>query len=182
VWGVLISFEKAGKQKQQQQQQQVGRLSATAVMDGSDDEDDFGSRGSTGPRFVIDVLLTVDPATLPRGGDAGGTAGSSSRGVLPRLLPLGAAGGVAVVVSLPLDHLAALSMVRLKVLKDLRSAAARSAAVTSAAEVLARYTAGTAGGSKPGSSGSSSGPLPLLDPEQDLKVGSSSSSSSGLCL
>lgn len=159
VWAVLVSFEKAGKRKAA-----VGRLSAGAAADGSDDEAS-SSRGSLGPRFVIDVLAMVDPATLPVG------AGGSERvrgadGTLPRLLPPGAVGGVAVVLSLPLDHLAAVSAVRLKALKDLRTPAARTAALAAAAEVLSRYAAAA------GSHGSSSiaGEPPVLDPQQDMQV------------
>jgi hypothetical protein len=165
VWGVLVSFEKAGKHKQQQ----AGKLSASSAGDASDDDPGpSSSRGgaAAGPRFVIDVLVNVDAKSLPAGAGGSGSY-SSSRGQLPTLLPPGAAGGIAVVLSLPLEHLAALSAVRLKALKDLRSAGARSAGLAAAAEVLARYAA--AAGSK--SKGSSSGQPPLLDPQQDMQVG-----------
>jgi hypothetical protein len=167
VWAVLVNFEKAGKHKQQQ----AGKLSASSAGDGSDDDPGPSGRGSAaaGPRFVIDVLVNVDAKSLPGGAGSSGSY-SASRGQLPRLLPPGAAGGVAgvaVVLSLPLEHLSALSAVRLKALKDLRSAGARSAGLAAAAEVLARYAA--AAGSK-GKGSSSSGQLPLLDPQQDMQV------------
>jgi hypothetical protein len=171
VWAVLVNFEKAGKHKQQQQQQQqAGKLSASSAGDASDDDPGPSSRGgaAAGPRFVIDVLVNVDAKSLPAGAGGSGSY-SSSRGQLPMLLPPGAAGGTAVVLSLPLEHLAALSAVRLKALKDLRSAAARSAGLAAAAEVLARYAA-AAGGKSKGSSSSSSGQPPLLDPQQDMQV------------
>jgi hypothetical protein len=167
VWGVLVNFEKAGKHKQQQQQQQqAGKLSASSAGDASDDDPGPSGRGaaSAGPRFVMDVLVSVDASSLP--GGAGGSV-SGSRGQLPTLLPPAAAGGVAVVLSLPLEHLSALSAVRLKALKDLRSAGARSAGLAAAAEVLARYAA-AAGSKSKGSS--SSGQPPLLDPQQDMQV------------
>lgn len=148
VWGVLVNFQKAGKAKP----------SSSAAGDGSDD--DGGSKGSS-TRYAIDVLVNVDPATLPRGAAEGAT-GPSSRGVLPRLLPPGAAGGVAIVLTLPLEHLVCLSAVRLRVVKDLRSAEARSSMLSAAAEVVKRHT----------TSGSSAGSsqLPLLDPVQDMRV------------
>jgi hypothetical protein len=157
VWGVLVNFEKAGKHKQQQ----AGKLSASSAGNDSDDDPGPSSRGSAaaGPRFIIDVLVNVDATSLP--------GGAGSRGQLPMLLPPGAAGGVAMVLSLPLEHLSALSAVRLKALKDLRSAGARSAGLAAAAEVLARYAA-AAGSKSKGSS--SSGQPPLLDPQQDMQV------------
>lgn len=167
VWAVLVNFEKAGKHKQQQQQQQ-GKLSASSAGDASDDDPGPGARGAAaaaGPRFVIDVLVNVDAKTLPGGAGGSGSHSSSSRGQLPTLLPPGAPGSVAVVLSLPLEHLACLSAVRLKALKDLRSAGARQAGLAAAAEVLARYAA--AAGSK---GSSSSGQPPLLDPQQDMQV------------
>jgi hypothetical protein len=166
VWGVLVNFEKAGKHKQQQ----AGKLSASSAGNDSDDDPDPSGRGSAaaGPRFVIDVLVNVDAKSLPGGAGSSGSY-SGSRGQLPTLLPPGAAGGVAVVLSLPLEHLSALSAVRLKALKDLRSAGARSAGLAAAAEVLARYAA-AAGSKSKGSSSSSSGQPPLLDPQQDMQV------------
>jgi hypothetical protein len=164
VWGVLVNFEKAGKHKQQQ----AGKLSASSAGNDSDDDPGPSSRGSAaaGPRFIIDVLVNVDATSLPGGAGSSGSY-SGSRGQLPMLLPPGAAGGVAVVLSLPLEHLSALSAVRLKALKDLRSAGARSAGLAAAAEVLARYAA-AAGSKSKGSS--SSGQPPLLDPQQDMQV------------
>uniref|UniRef100_A0A383WJ44 Helicase ATP-binding domain-containing protein n=1 Tax=Tetradesmus obliquus TaxID=3088 RepID=A0A383WJ44_TETOB len=167
VWAVLVNFEKAGKHKQQQRQQQ-GKLSASSAGDASDDDPGPGARGAAaaaGPRFVMDVLVNVDAKTLPGGAGGSGSHSSSSRGQLPTLLPPGAPGSVAVVLSLPLEHLACLSAVRLKALKDLRSAGARQAGLAAAAEVLARYAAAT------GSTGSSSsGQPPLLDPQQDMQL------------
>lgn len=162
IWGILVSFEKAGKHKAAAD---GGRLTSASQVAVSDDEAAGSSRGSTGPRFVMDVLINVDPKTL--------SAGSSDRvraaeGLLPRLLPPGAAGGVAVVLSLPLDHLSAVSAVRLKTLKDLRTAAARQTGLAAAAEVLSRYAAGSASQKAAGSS--SSGQPPLLDPQQDMQV------------
>lgn len=150
VWGVLVNFQKAGKAKPS---------SSSATGDGSDD--DGGSSKGSSTRYAIDVLVSVDPATLPRGAAEGAT-GPSSRGVLPRLLPPGAAGGVAIVLTLPLEHLVCLSAVRLRVVKDLRSAEARSSMLSAAAEVIKRHSAT---GSSAGSS-----QLPLLDPVQDMKV------------
>lgn len=162
VWGVLVSFEKAGKYRAAAAD---AHLSAAGGVDGSDDEAAAGSsRGAMGPRFVIDVLVNVDPKTLPAG------AGGSDRvrgaeGMLPKLLPPADACGVAVVLSLPLDHLAAISAVRLKALKDLRTAGARTAALAAAAEVLSRYAAAA---EKPGED--RSGQPPVLDPQQDMQV------------
>jgi hypothetical protein len=149
VWGVLINFQKAGKAKQ----------SSSSAADGSEED---GSRGSS-TRYAIDVLVNVDPATLPRGAAEGATGSASSRGVLPRLLAPGAGGGVAVVLTLPLDHLVCFSAIRLRVVKDLRAAEARSSMLAAAAEVMKRH---------PGAAGSGAvGPqLPLLDPVSDMKV------------
>jgi hypothetical protein len=152
VWGVLVNFQKAGKAKQS---------SSAAAGDGSDD-DAGGSKGSS-TRYAIDVLVNVDPATLPRGAAEGATGPSSSgRGVLPRLLAPGAAGGVQVVLTLPLEHLVCFSAIRLRIVKDLRAAEARSTMLAAAAEVIKRHAAA---GSSAGSS-----QLPLLDPVQDMKV------------
>lgn len=152
VWGVLVNFQKAGKAKQS---------SSAAAGDGSDD-DAGGSKGSS-TRYAIDVLVNVDPATLPRGAAEGATGPSSSgRGVLPQLLAPGAAGGVPVVLTLPLEHLVCFSAIRLRIMKDLRAAEARSTMLAAAAEVIKRHAAT---GSSAGSS-----QLPLLDPVQDMKV------------
>jgi len=161
VWGVLVNFQKGGKS------QRNGSASAAAGGDGSDDEHSSsrGGSSSSSTRFVIDVLINVDPATLPRGAAEGASGLSSSRGVLPRLLPPGAAGGVSVVLSLPLSHLVCLSAIRLKVMKDLRSAEARSTGLAMAAEVIKRHTAQGSG-----SSSSAGVQLPLLDPVQDMNV------------
>lgn len=144
AWGVLISFEKAGKHKQ-----------AAGGADPGDDGDGSDYRGGGGgapggPRFVVDVLVSCDPASLPRG--AGGGGGRE----LPRLLPPGAPGGAAHVVTFPLEHLAALSSARMRALQDLRPAAAREALLGAVAEVVRR---------QPG------GEPPLLDPQGDMKVG-----------
>jgi hypothetical protein len=152
VWGVLVNFQKAGKAKQS---------SSTAAGDGSDDDAGGSKGGST--RYAIDVLVNVDPATLPRGAAEGATGPSSSgRGVLPRLLAPGAAGGVPVVLTLPLEHVVCFSAIRLRIMKDLRAAEARSTMLAAAAEVIKRHAAT---GSSAGSS-----QLPLLDPVQDMKV------------
>jgi hypothetical protein len=148
VWGVLINFQKAGKAKQ----------SSSSAADGSEED---GSRGSS-TRYAIDVLVNVDPATLPRGAAEGAT-GPNSRGVLPRLLAPGAAGGVAVVLTLPLEHLVCFSAIRLRVVKDLRAAEARSSMLAAAAEVIKRHPGA-------GDSSTSGSQLPLLDPVSDMKV------------
>jgi hypothetical protein len=153
VWGVLVNFQKAGKSK------------SNSSNAGGEDEDVSGSKGSSSSsaRYAIDVLVNVDPATLPRGAAEGATGpSSSSRGVLPRLLPPGAAGGVPVVLTLPLEHLSCFSAVRLRIMKDLRAVEARSTMLAAAAEVIKRHAG--ADGSSAGSS------LPLLDPVQDMKV------------
>lgn len=106
MWGVLISFEKVGKAKQQQLPAEPGG----ADGDGSA----FRGGGGGGPRFAVDVLVCCDPETLPKAGGAGGRA-------LPALLPPGAPGGSPQVVTLPLEHLAALSSARMRGLQDLRA-------------------------------------------------------------
>lgn len=68
-------------------------------------------------------------------------------------------------LSLPLSHLVCLSAIRLKVMKDLRSAEARSTGLAMAAEVIKRHTAQGSG-----SSSSAGVQLPLLDPVQDMNL------------
>jgi hypothetical protein len=110
-WGVLVSFEKAGKLRPAQGPGDGGG----ADGDGSDFRG--GGSGGGGPRFVVDVLVNCDPATLPRA-----TGGARA---LPRLLAPGDPAGVAHVVTLPLEHVAALSSMRMRMVGDLRSAEVR---------------------------------------------------------
>ncbi|KIY98950.1 ATP-dependent RNA helicase DOB1 [Monoraphidium neglectum] len=151
-WGVLISFEKAGKHKQ------PGGGGGAAAGELGEDGDGSSFRGSgggaqaRGPRFVVDVLVSCDPSTLPRGQQGGQQGGRA----LPRLTAPGAAGSSAQVVTFPLEHLAALSSVRIRGLQDLRTQQARDSLIGSAAEALRR---------QPG------GEPPQLDPQSDMKAG-----------
>ncbi|GBF95912.1 hypothetical protein Rsub_08503 [Raphidocelis subcapitata] len=142
VWGVLVSFEKLGKN-----QVVAGTDGGGVDGDGSSFRD-----SSEGPRFAVDVLVACDPATLPR------SSGSPVR-ALPRLLPPEAEGSAAHVVTLPLDHLASLSSARMKGLTDLRAPEARKRGLAAVAEVVRRQRAS-----------GRSGP-PLLDPQADMRAG-----------
>jgi hypothetical protein len=111
AWGVLVSFEKVGKQKQQPSV--VVADESGAHGDGSDFKGS-SCNASSGPRFAVDVLVNCDPSTLPRA--------TGGQRMLPRLLPPGDPAGAAHVVTFPLEHLAAVSSARLRGITDLRSA------------------------------------------------------------
>lgn len=159
VWGMVVSFQRAGKQRST-----GARYAASAD---SDDDNEAGalpgaggSSSASGPQYVLDVLVGVDPATLPRG------SSQTRGGLLPRLLPPHAPGAAAVVLTVPLEHLAALSSARLRAVADLRAPAARAAGLAAVAEVCGRFAARSTSSS---GSGGSAGP-PLLDPVADMKL------------
>lgn len=174
AWGVLVSFEKAGKARPQQQQAPADTLGGGDDGDGSAFRTGGGASGSSsnssGPRFAVDVLVACDPATLPKQGGAR---------ALPRVVAPGTPGASAQVVTFPLEHLAALSSVRMRALADLRPPSAREAALTAAAEVIKRQRAAAAAAAAAAGGGSGSGAAaallaaagpPLLDPQRDMKA------------
>ncbi|KXZ50647.1 hypothetical protein GPECTOR_15g331 [Gonium pectorale] len=142
VWGAVVNFERVG-----------GRKDA-ADGNGAGGKGGKKGGGGGGGAFIVDVLVNVAP---PPGGAASG--GSLPRGTPARLLPPGDKSGVPMVVTFPLSQVDALSTVRIYLQKDLRPLDARRAAVSSLAEALARLAATRKGGR-----------VPLLDPEDDLKV------------
>lgn len=112
--------------------------------------EDSISRKPSQPEYIVDILVNCDPATI--------TKGSRGMGQLPNLWPPEKSGGTPMVVTFPLSHIDRLSAVRLKAFKDLRTLEARTAATAMIGEVIRRYS-------------SQSKAIPLLDPEQDMKVG-----------
>ena len=159
TWGVLINFEKMAKQKKQQ----------VDPLDDLEDESDSWTSSSSrqGRRYIVDVLINCDAATVSSSSSSSLPLGMGGR-QLPTFLPPHAKEGVAMVVTLPLEYVDRLSAVRLKALKDLRSKDARAVALRAVAEVVRRYQ-GREGTAAAAAAGGGEGP-PLLDPEQDMQA------------
>ncbi|EFJ42378.1 hypothetical protein VOLCADRAFT_107315 [Volvox carteri f. nagariensis] len=156
VWGAVVNFERVG-----------GKKDAAAAADGGGDggggskksskKSSSSSSGGAG-HFIVDVLVNTAPT--PGGGTAGGSSGTLPRGHPVKLLPPGDKTGVPLVVTFSLAQVDRLSSVRIYLQRDLRPLDARKAACAALAEALVRL----AGQRKSG------GRVPLLDPEDDMKV------------
>ncbi|KXZ46677.1 hypothetical protein GPECTOR_41g641 [Gonium pectorale] len=113
-----------------------------------------GPGGEDDPEaYLVDCILSLDPASLP-GGDAGPDAAPAPSGG-PRPLPPGDPAAASEVVPVSLSCLAQLHSLRIGVPPDLRPAEARRAVMTQVGELLRRH--GEAG-------------LPRLDPVEDMDV------------
>ncbi|GFR46723.1 hypothetical protein Agub_g8346 [Astrephomene gubernaculifera] len=149
VWGAVVNFERVGGKK------------------GGEDDDGGGGGGkgkgkkkgssssSSAAHFIVDVLVN----TAPPPGGAVGSGATLPRGTPVRLLPPGDKSGVPLVVTFSLAQVDRLSSVRIYLQRDLRPLDARRAGCSSLAEALVRLAGGARGGR-----------VPLLDPEEDMKV------------
>ncbi|GIM09817.1 hypothetical protein Vretimale_13555 [Volvox reticuliferus] len=149
VWGTVVNFERvSGKKDGAADEKGGGKKSKKGV-----------SSSSSAGHFIVDVLVNTLP---PPGGatGAGGSSGTLPRGTHVKLLPPGDKSGVPWVVTFSLAQVDRLSSVRIYLQRDLRPLDARRAGCSSLAEALVRLAAQ-----------SKSGRVPLLDPEDDMKVG-----------
>lgn len=98
VWGAVVNFERIGRKA-------AGAANGAGPSSVGDDGEE-GAEGAAKRRpenFIVDVLINVEAGSAP---------GSGPR-QLPRLLQAGAPGGSAVVLTVPLTQVAALSSVRI---------------------------------------------------------------------
>lgn len=121
----------------------------TTKDDAFDDDLDNGgsSRKKRRKNYVVEVLVNCDPATVP------GTGPKSK----PHFLPAGQSGGVPMVVAFPLEQIDRLSTVRVRLQQDLRPLDNRNTSMRAVAESVRRLQ-------------QQYGSVPLLDPEQDMKL------------
>ncbi|GIL48638.1 hypothetical protein Vafri_5094 [Volvox africanus] len=148
VWGTVVNFERV-----------FGKKEGPADDGGGGKKPQKGVSSSSAGHFIVDVLVN----TLPPPGGAGvpgGSSGTVPRGTHVKLLPPGDKSGVPLVVTFSLAQVDRLSSVRIYLQRDLRPLDARRAGCSSLAEALVRLA-----------SQSKSGRVPLLDPEDDMKVG-----------
>jgi len=162
---------------------------------------------SSSPSHFVDVLVNCAPgpsadAAMRASGTSGAgsgkqqqredartaaatTAAAAAAGP-PQLWPPGRAGGVPVVLRVPLSAIDRLSAARLRALAELRTPESRAQGLAVATEVLRRHAggaaaafgAGAAGGAADAAAAAAPGPsakpapaLPLLDAERDLGAG-----------
>jgi ATP-dependent RNA helicase DOB1 len=146
VWAAVVNFERAGKQPPPPPGGEQDEEGAAAGGGGAG-----GKQAKAEAAYVVDVLCVC---AAPAGAEEAGAAAGRRRAVP---VDPSAAGGLPAVVPVSLEEVAALSSVRVHIPKDLRTAEARAAGGRLLGEVARRF----AGAGGP----------PLLDPEDDMKIG-----------
>ncbi|GLC55868.1 hypothetical protein PLESTB_001037800 [Pleodorina starrii] len=162
VWGAVVNFERVGGKKQD-----AAAAAADEDGGGGKKKGKKASASDSPAHFIVDVLVNTQPP--PGGAGGGGGASGLPRGAPVRLLPPGDKSGVPMVVTFSLAQVDRLSSVRIYLQRDLRPLDARKAGCSALAEALVRLAAQSRGRGGGGGGGGREG-VPLLDPEEDMKV------------